>query len=184
MAAICGRRNKNVTPAVISPIALDAVRRIDALFEIERAINGQSVAARHAERQQESLPLVGDLQTWMQEQRGKLSGNNEIAKAIDYILNRWATFTAFLADGRICLTKNAAERALRGIALGRTNWLFAGSDRGGQHAAMMYSLIVTANLNDIDPNYWLAHVLANIANHPQHRLHALLPWNWNKALGA
>lgn len=177
-----GRRSNSVTPAVISPIALGAVRRIDALFDIERAINGQSIAARHATRQQQSLPLVDELQTWMQEQRSKLSGNNEIAKAIDYMLKRWATFTAFLNDGRICLTNNAAERALRGIALGRKNWLFAGSDRGGQRAAMMYSLIVTAKLNDIDPYAWLAHVLTNIAGQPQHRLGELLPWNWNSTL--
>ena len=86
-----------------------------------------------------------------------------------------------LADGRICLTNNAAERALRGVALGRRSWLFAGSDRGGERAAMMYSLIVTAKLNDVDPRAWLADVLAGIADHPASRLDELLPWKWKPA---
>src|SRR5215218_11160415 len=96
------------------------------------------------------------------------------------MLTCWETFARFLSDGRICLTNNAAERALRGIALGRRSWLFAGSDRGGDRAAAMYSLIVTAKLNDVDPRAWLADVLARIANHPASRLHELLPWNWRK----
>ena len=97
---------------------------------------------------------------------------------MDYILKRWAAFTLFLDDGRVCLTNNAAERALRGIALGRKSWLFAGSDRGGQRAAALYSLIVTAKMNDIDPQAWLADVLARIAEHPARDIDALLPWNW------
>jgi transposase len=100
---------------------------------------------------------------------------------MDYMLTRWETFARFLSDGRICLTNNAAERALRGIALGRKSWLFAGSDRGGDRAAAMYSLIITAKLNGVDPRAWLADVLARIANHPASRLHELLPWNWRKA---
>ena len=97
---------------------------------------------------------------------------------MDYMLKRWPAFTRFLDDGRICLSNNAAERALRGIALGRKSWLFAGSDRGGQRAAAMYSLIVTAKLNDVDPQVWLGDVLARIADHPAHRIDELLPWNW------
>jgi hypothetical protein len=97
---------------------------------------------------------------------------------MDYMLTRWDAFARFLADGRIDLTNNAAERALRGIALGRKSWLFAGSDRGGQRAAVMYSLIVTAKMNDVDPQAWLADVLARIAEHPVQRLDDLLPWNW------
>ena len=99
---------------------------------------------------------------------------------MDYMLKRWAAFTRFLDDGRICLTNNAAERALRGIALGRKSWLFAGSDRGGERAATMYALIATAKLNDVDPRAWLADVLARIANHPALRLHELMPWNWRQ----
>ena len=101
---------------------------------------------------------------------------------MDYLLKRWPAFTRFLDDGRICLSNNAAERALRGIALGRKSWLFAGSDRGGQRAAAMYSLIVTAKLNNIDPQAWLADVLARIAEHPAHRIDDLLPWNWQPRL--
>ena len=94
------------------------------------------------------------------------------------MLRRWDSFTRFLGDGRICITNNAAERALRGIALGRKSWLFCGSDRGGQRAAVMYSLIGTAKLNDVDPQAWLSDVLARIAAHPVHRLDELLPWHW------
>jgi hypothetical protein len=96
------------------------------------------------------------------------------------MLKRWGSFTRFLEDGRICLTNNAGERALRGLALGRKAWLFAGSDRGGQRAALLYSLIVTAKLNDIDPQAWLADVLARIAEHPANQLDELLPWNWRR----
>jgi transposase len=166
------------TAGVISPLALEAVRRIDALFEIERSLNGHGAEQRRAVRQELSAPLVADLESWMREQRAKLSRGNDLAKAMDYILKRWTAFTRFLDDGRICLSNNAAERALRGIALGRKSWLFAGSDRGGQRAAAMYSLIVTAKMNDVDPQTWLADVLARIAGHPASRIDELLPWHW------
>ena len=172
------RKSEGKTAGIISPLALEAVRRIDALFEIERSINGQSIERRRQARQELSAPLIADLEAWMHEHRPKLSRGNDLAKAMDYTLKRWAAFTLFLNDGRVCLSNNAAERALRGIALGRKSWLFAGSDRGGQRAAAMYSLIVTAKMNDIDPQAWLADVLARIAKHPAHDLDALLPWNW------
>ena len=172
------RRVAEGKPGVISPIALEAVRRIDALFDIERDINGQSAERRHAVRQTLSAPLVANLEVWMREQRARLSRTNDLARAMDYMLRRWTAFTRFLDDGRICLSNNAAERALRGIALGRKSWLFAGSDRGGQRAAAMYSLIVTAKLNDVDPQAWLADVLGRIAGHPASKLDELLPWNW------
>lgn len=174
------RKSQGKAVGVISPIALEAVRRIDALFEIERGINGEPLAHRRAVRQELSAPLVADLEVWMREQRAKLSRGNDLARAFDYMLRRWTAFTRFLDDGRICLSNNAAERALRGIALGRKSWLFAGSDRGGQRAAAMYSLIVTAKLNDIDPQAWLADVLARIAEHLQQRIDDLLPWNWSQ----
>ena len=145
------RTAQGKAPAPVSPLALEAVQRIDALFEIERSINGQTAEQRRAVRQQLSAPLVADLESWMREQRAKLSRDNDVAKAMEYMLKRWPAFTRFLDDGRICLSNNAAERALRGIALGRKSWLFAGSDRGGQRAAVMYSLIVTAKMNDLDP---------------------------------
>jgi transposase len=175
------RKAQGKTPAVISPLALQVVRRIDELFEIERAINGQSPERRRAVRQELSAPLVANLEAWMREQRAKLSRGNDVAKAMDYILKRWVAFTRFLDDGRICLSNNAAERGVRGIALGRKSWLFCGSDRGGERAAIMYSLIVTAKMNDIDPQAWLADVLARIAAHPVQRLDDLLPWNWRKS---
>ncbi len=165
----------------LSPIAIEVVRRIDALFEIERPINGKIPDERKAVRQAQSKPIVDELLVYMRAQRAKLSRSHDLAKAIDYILKRWDAFTLFLNDGRVCLSNNAAERALRGIALGRKSWLFCGSDRGGQRAAAMYSLIVSAKMNGVDPQAWLADVLARIAAHPIHRLDELLPWNWKPA---
>ncbi|HZD89511.1 MAG TPA: IS66 family transposase [Pseudolabrys sp.] len=162
----------------LSPIAIEVVRRIDALFEIERSINGKTAQERLEVRQKLSRPLAEDLHAYMQEQLRKLARGNDLAKAINYILKRWASFTLFLDDGRVCLSNNAAERGLRGIALGRKSWLFCGSDRGGRRAAAMYSLIITAKMNGVDPQAWLADVLARIATHPAHRLDELLPWNW------
>ena len=178
LADIAGskRRGKGVAP--ISPIALEAVKRIDALFDIEREVNGESAERRLAVRRERSAPLVAEFETWMRTERARLSRHAPVAKAMDYMLKRWEGFTRFLDDGRICLTNNAAERCLRGIALGRKSWLFAGSDRGGERAAMMYTLIVTAKLNDVDPQAWLADVLARIAGLPHTRVHELLPWNW------
>ena len=174
----------------LSPIAIEVVRRIDALFEIERGINGKSAAARLAVRQKLSRPLVEDLQVYLREQLARLSRGHDLAKAINYILKRWPAFTLFLDDGRVCLSNNAAERGLRGIALGRKSWLFCGSDRGGERAAAMYSLIITCKMNGVDPQAWLADVLSRIAGHPAHRLDELVPWNWkpqalaNSALAA
>jgi transposase len=165
---------------VISPLALEAVRRIDALFETERSTNGQSAEQRRAVRQEVSAPQVAELEGWLREHRARLSRGNDLARAIDYMLERWPAFTRFLDDGRICLSNNAAERALRGIALGRRSWLFTGSDRGGQRAAAMYSLIVTAKMNDVDPQAWLAGVLARIAGHSASRIDEVLPWRWKQ----
>ena len=106
-----------------------------------------------------------------------MSRQADVGRAMGYMLKRWDTFSRFLGDGRICMTNNTAERALRGVALGRKAWLFCGSDRGGERAVVMYSLIVTAKLNGVDPRAWLADVLRRIANHPASRLHELLPWN-------
>jgi transposase len=170
----------------ISPIAFEAVKRIDALFEIERTINGHPPAARLEMRQRLSAPLVTDLELWLRGERALLSKHAKVAKAIDYLLspNHWPGFTRFLEDGRVCLTNNAAERSLRAVALGRKSWLFAGSERGGQRAAAMYTLIGTAKLNDIDPQAWLADVIARISDIPVSRLHELLPWHWNAATPA
>ena len=144
IAATARRRSQGQSEHFISPLALEGVRRIDAIFAIERDISSKSAKERCAIRQKLTRPLVEDLHTWMTENRAKLANKNPVAKAMDYMLKRWPGFTRFLEDGRIDLSNNAAERALRGIDLGRKSWLFAGSDRGGQRAAIMYSLIVTA----------------------------------------
>jgi transposase len=176
-----GRRNFFVIADTSkAPVAIEAVRRIDAIFAIERDNNGLSAGDRLATRQQRIAPLIGELEEWMRAERARLSRHADTAKAMNYMLKRWAAFTRFLDDGRICLTNNAAERALRGIALGRRAWLFAGSDRGGERAAAMFTLIETAKLNDVDPQAWLADVLGRIADHPASKLDELLPWNWIK----
>jgi transposase len=162
----------------LSPIAMEIVRRIDELFAIERSIKGKSADERLAVRQASSRSLVDALETYMRGQLSRLSRGHDLAKAMQYMLKRWPAFTLFLKDGRVCLSNNAAERGLRGIALGRKSWLFCGSDRGGERAAAIYSLIVTAKMNGVDPQAWLADVLARIAAHPAHRLDELLPWNW------
>ncbi len=178
------RKAQGKAISVISPLALQTVRRIDALLEIERAINGESADRRRAVRQEFSAPLIADLEGWLREQRTKLSRGNDLAKAMDYMLKRWPTFTRVLDNGRICISNNAAERALRGIALGRKSWLFAGSDRGGQRAAAMYSLIITAKMNDIDPQAWLAKALVRIAENPARQIDDLLPWHWQLCVAA
>ena len=162
----------------LSPIAVEAVKKIDVIFAIERDINGLDPNERHAVRQARARPLIDDLHAWMLTERARISSKNKLANAMDYMLKRWASFARFLDDGRLCLTNNAAERALRCIAVGRRNWTFAGSDRGGERAAAIYTLIQTAKLNGVDPQAWLADVLARIAEMPITKLDQLLPWNW------
>ncbi len=181
LADVADAVRKGKASHAISPVALKAVERIDALFAIERDLNGLSADARREARQELSHPLVEELHAWFRSERAQMSRHNPVAKAIDYMVEkdgRWDAFTRFLHDGRVCLTNNAAERALRGIALGRKAWLFAGSQRGGERAAFMVTLIVTAKLNDIDPQAWLADVLGRMPNLPMSRLPELLPWNW------
>jgi transposase len=180
LADIEGNIRKGKDAKEISPIALEAVKRIDALFEIERELNGLDPGARLEARQRLAAPLVDSLEAWLRAERALLSKHAKVAKAIDHLLSpdHWPGFARFLTDGRICLSNNCAERSLRGVALGRKSWLFAGSDRGGQRAAFMYSLIGTAKMNDIDPQAWLADVIARISDMPVSRLPELLPWAW------
>ena len=161
-----------------APIAIEAVERIDVLFAIEREINGMTPQERVRVRNERSRSLVVELERWLREQRARVSKNSETGKAIDYSLKRWSALTRFLDDGRLCMSNNAAERELRAIALGRRNWTFAGSDEGARRAAAIYTLIATAKLNDVDPQSWLADVLARLPDHPAKRIHELLPWNW------
>ena len=170
------KRGKNAAP--ISPMALEAVKRIDGLFDIEREINGLAAGQRLERRHKEKPAARRRFAAWLQTERLKLSRSSPVAEAIDYMLKRWDGFTSFLTDGKICLTNNAAERALRGFALGRKSWLFAGSDRGADRAAFMATLIMTAKLNDIDPQACLPTCLPALADTPITRLEQLLPWNW------
>jgi len=181
LADIAANARRGKKAAAISPVALEAVRRIDVLFDIERGINGLVADERRRVRQEQSAPLVTALEAWLREERARLSRSASVAEPIDYMLKRWNRFARFIDDGRICLTNNAAERALRGFALGRKSWLFAGSERGADRAAAMATLIMTAKFNDVDPLAWLADVLGRIAGIPQRRLHELLPWEWKCA---
>lgn len=163
-----------------APIAIEAVERIDALFVIEREINGLTLQERQRVRNERSRPLMIALEAWLREQRAKLSRQSKVAKAIAYSLTRWVALTRFLDDGRLCMSNNAAERAIRPLAVGRHNWTFAGSDEGGRRAAAIYTLIETAKLNGVDPQAWLADVLARLQDHPAKRIDELLPWNWTR----
>ncbi len=180
LANIRGNIRKGKHAHDISPVAFEAVTKIDAILDVERGINGLDAAARLEARQRLVRPLVDELHDWMRAEQGTMSKHNPVAKAIAYMFkaDRWEAFTRFVDDGRICLTNNAAERALRGIALGRKSWLFARSERGGDRAAFMYSLIVTAKLNDIDPQAWLADVLGRLPDMTASQVPDLLPWNW------
>jgi transposase len=162
-----------------APIASEAVARIDALFAIERGINGLAPQDRVGVRSERSQPLVIALENWLREQRARVSKNSDTGKAIDYSLKRWTALTRFLDDGRLCMSNNAAERELRAIAVGRRNWTFAGSDEGGRRAGAVYTLIATAKLNEVDPQAWLADVLARMPDYPAKRIGDLLPWNWH-----
>ena len=161
-----------------SPFAEEVIGRIAAVYAIEKRIRGKTAELRKAVRQAETKPLMEALHARLLAVREGLSQIAPLTKAINYMLNRWPAFTLFLEDGRVCMSNNAAERGLRCVALGRKSWLFCGSDRGGRRAADMYGLIVTCKMNGVDPQAWLADVLARIAGHPAHRLDELLPWNW------
>jgi transposase len=158
-----------------APIGIEAVARIDALFAIEREINGSSPQERQRVRQERSKPLVEALGLWLRQQYGKVSPSGKPGKAIAYSLNCWDALVRFLDDGRLCMSNNAAERAMRPLATGRRNWTFAGSDEGGRRAAAIYTLIETAKLNNVDPLAWLAYVLAHLQDHPAKRIDELLP---------
>src|SRR3954452_14196122 len=151
------------------------------MVAVERDIAGLSAEVRPAVRRDRSAPILAALEPWLRQQQEGLSRKSKVGKAIAYTTRRWEALTRFMADGRICLTNNAAERALRGVAVGRRNWTFAGSDRGGERAAAIYTLIETAKLNGVDPQAWLADMLARLPDHPAKRVNDLLPWNWKAA---
>jgi transposase len=175
------RKFFDVHAATGSPIAKEALDRIGQLYRVEETIKGAAPDHRRRERQQRSKPIAEALAVWADATAGKLSRKSELAGAFRYMRARWTALTRCFDDGRLALDNNAAERALRGVAIGRKNWLFAGSDAGGRRAAALYSLIESAKLNGINPQHYLADVLARIADHPARRIADLLPWNWQPA---
>jgi transposase len=160
-----------------SPVAQEALRRIGELYAIEADIRGRKPEQRRQVRNERSRPLLDSLKQWLEETLGKLSRKSDTSLAVRYALGRWEALMRYCDDGRLEIDNNAAERALRPVALGRKNYLFAGSDRGGESAAVIYSLIGTAKLNGVDPESYLRNVLSRIAEHPINRIEELLPWN-------
>lgn len=170
----------DVWKATQSGIAKEALARIGALYDIEKHIYGRSPWDRLCVRRQHSKPKVDAFRLWAEQQLGCISGKTDLARAFRYALNRWSAFTLFLEDGRVAIDNNAAERAMRPIGIGRKNWLFAGSDAGGETLARAMTLIETAKLSGLDPQAYLADVLDRINDHMNTRLHELLPWNWKR----
>jgi transposase len=172
------RKVYEVYEATASPLAKEALERIAELFAIEERINGRAPPERLAVRQQDAVPLLAELETFLHKALNQISGKSTLAKAIRYSLSRWTALTRYTTDGRLEMTNNAVERAIRPLALTRKNYLFAGSDSGGMRAAAMYTLIESAKMNRLDPEAYLRDVLARIADHPINRIGEFLPWNW------
>ena len=179
------RKLFDVHEATKSPIAAEALRRIQVLYQVEAEITGKTAAERHTERQARTKPLLADLKAWMEAQRRRASGKTVLGKALQYALGRWEALTRYANDGRLAIDNNVAERLMRGIAISRKNFLFLGSDQGGERAAILYTLIETAKLNGLDPEAYLAHAIGQLARgHLATRLSELLPWNCKDALAA
>ncbi len=171
------RKFYDIAQAQASPIATEALVRIAQLYAVESTLRGQPPPQRAALRQQQAAPLLAQLHTWLNDVLSQIPRKSALADAIRYALTRWDALTVYVQDGRVEIDNNTAERALRGVALGRKNYLFLGSAAGGDRAAAMYSLIGCARLNGLDPEAYLRHVLDSIAEHPINRIEELLPWN-------
>jgi hypothetical protein len=167
-----------------SPTTSEAIERIAALYAIEAEIRGSTPEIRKSIRQERARPLIDSMHTWLEATLAKLSRKSDTAAAIRYALSRWPALTRYIDDGQLDIDNNAAERALRVVALGRKNYLFAGSNAGGERAAAIYSLLGSAKLNGLDPEIYLLHVLERIADHPISRIEELLPWNVSHAIRA
>jgi hypothetical protein len=171
------RKFFDLDQAHASPVAKEALARIAELYTIEKEIRGRPPAERREVRQARSKPLLEAMHEWLKGTMAKLSRKSDVAKAIHYALERWPALLLFSDDGRVEMDNNAAERALRAVAVGRKNYLFAGSDAGGERAAAIYSLLGSAKLNGIDPEAYMTEVLRRIADHRINRIEELLPWN-------
>jgi len=174
------RKFYDVHHATTSPIAFEAMQRIAALFAIEASIRGQPPERRAAARQDHARPLLGKLQAFLDTSLSRISGKSTLAQAIRYALSRWRALDRYVGDGRLDMSNNAAERAIRPLVLGRKNYLFCGSDAGGQRAACIYTVIQTAKMNGINPQTYLADILGRIAEHPIQKIDSLLPWHWTQ----
>ncbi len=164
-----------------SPIAEEGLRRIRELYAIEAEITGKTADERQKIRRDHGLPILNDLRSWLHEQRRRLSSKTNLAKALQYALTRWDALCLYTSDGRLGIDNNPAERALRTIAITRKNFLFLGSETGGDRAALIYTVLQLAKLNGLDPEVYLADVIDRMAKgHPINRLSELLPWNWTK----
>ena len=172
------RKFFDVHAAAASPVAAEALKRIGDLYEVERTITGAPPDQRSSERRKRSKPIAEALRTWAEATQPRLSRKSELAKAFRYMRSRWKGLVRCFDDGRLALDNNPAERALRCVAIGRKNYLFAGSDAGGRRAAALYSLIESAKLNGLNPQLYLVDLLTRIADHPARQLADLLPWNW------
>jgi hypothetical protein len=172
------RKIYEVYEATGAPLAKEAIERIAELFAIEQRINGRVPSERLTVRQQEAVPLLAELEAFFNRAQNQISGKSTLAQAIRYSLSRWTALIRYTTDGRLEMTNNAVERAIRPLALARKNYLFAGSDSGGMRAAAIYTLIESAKMNGLDPEAYLRDVIARIADHPINRIGELLPWNW------
>ena len=171
------RKFHDLHAARTTPLTTEALRRIAELYVIEAEIRGKPPDERRQVRQARSRPLLEDLEHWLRSTLDTLSRKSDTAAAILYALKLWPALLRYCDDGAIEIDNSAAERALRGVAIGRRNYLFAGADSGGERAAAIYSLIGTAKLNGVAPEAWLRHVLTHITDHPVNRIDDFLPWN-------
>jgi len=175
------RKFYDVFEATASPIAQEALTRIGELYAIEAEITGRPAEARLAARRDRVVPILDSLRDWLTGQRRRLSAKNALARAIQYALSRWEALTRYAGDGRLAIDNNVAERALRTIAITRKNFLFLGSEAGGERAAILYTVLESAKLNGLDPEAYLADVIDRMAKgHPINRLAELLPWSWQR----
>jgi hypothetical protein len=166
--------------ATASPIALEALERIAVLFAIESGIRGQPPDRRAAARIEHAKPRLDELKVFLDTALNRISGKGTLAKAIRYALSRWTALTRYVTDGRLEMTNNTAERSMKPPVIGRKNYLFCGSDAGGQRAACIYTIVETCKMNGIEPHAYLTDILGRIADHPIQRIAELLPWRWAK----